>query len=649
MTTARFHSLFLCLLALSVLVSCKDTHDEEVEKDQAIAVLIKDSNEEIRPVGDRIKKSSAAYLLSLKGTKAQLWNSFDAHYNLLKQFRPDDATPFLISYKKLSSAKNDTLNLGNAYYHLAQWEMDRRKPDSAYFYYNASKREYELLKDSLQVAEKLINMANISWNYNDYNAIESISTEALHFLNPGLPTPIHSEYAAIAFNNCGLAYTMMADYESALAIYDKASTMMNNPGSLTTIKNNKAWAYMEKGDYGKAIDILKPLAEARVTLGDTLVAGKVYDNYGYSLYKAGAGFPLVWMQKSLVLREAKQDVYGLVPTYVHLAEYYNDDRMLAGSYLQKAYAIATANNSPDDRLYVLDHLRKFHSGELRQKYSDVYISLNDSIDRVRQKAKNQFAKIRYDARQATEENLRLKAEHAQNELEIERTANRSIILFLIVFFLIITGMLFYFLIKKRHRIENIMTADKAQERMAQKVHDELANDMHHTMTFAETQDLSDAEKREALISSLDSMYLRARDISRNSSTIDTGENYPRQLAEMLSEYNNEEVNVLITGLNAISWPDISDYKKQAIWRMLQELMVNMKKHSTANLVGVRFENQGRQIKISYSDNGVGMPDERVVLKNGLQNVENRIRAIGGTITFETAPGKGLKIFMICPA
>jgi len=39
---------------------------------------------------------------------------------------------------------------------------------------------------------------------------------------------------------------------------------------------------------------------------------------------------------------------------------------------------------------------------------------------------------------------------------------------------------------------------------------------------------------------------------------------------------------------------------------------------------------------------------KIILKNGLQNVENRIKTINGTITFEPKTGKGLKILIAFP-
>jgi signal transduction histidine kinase len=76
-------------------------------------------------------------------------------------------------------------------------------------------------------------------------------------------------------------------------------------------------------------------------------------------------------------------------------------------------------------------------------------------------------------------------------------------------------------------------------------------------------------------------------------------------------------------------------------------MVNMKKHSQCSLVVIAFESKKNTIEINYSDNGIGCP-EMLNFKKGLQNAENRILSIKGTITFETETDKGFKAKMIIP-
>lgn len=55
----------------------------------------------------------------------------------------------------------------------------------------------------------------------------------------------------------------------------------------------------------------------------------------------------------------------------------------------------------------------------------------------------------------------------------------------------------------------------------------------------------------------------------------------------------------------------------------------------------------KKIFIDYTDNGKGC-DQNKIIKNGLQNMENRILATKGTITFETEPDRGFKVKISMP-
>lgn len=112
---------------------------------------------------------------------------------------------------------------------------------------------------------------------------------------------------------------------------------------------------------------------------------------------------------------------------------------------------------------------------------------------------------------------------------------------------------------------------------------------------------------------------------------------------MLSEYQTESLNVLIKGIDVVDWIKIDENKKLVTYRVLQELMVNMKKHSEATLAVIDFSSGDKKINVQYSDNGIGMPLGKTILKNGLQNVENRIKSIRGTLIFDIQTNRGVKL------
>ena len=88
---------------------------------------------------------------------------------------------------------------------------------------------------------------------------------------------------------------------------------------------------------------------------------------------------------------------------------------------------------------------------------------------------------------------------------------------------------------------------------------------------------------------------------------------------------------------------VSEIKKTTLYRVLQELMTNMKKHSQANIVVVVFSQKNKKVTINYNDNGIGTTLKK---HNGLQNVENRIQSVNGTITFTSTVNKGFKANII---
>jgi len=107
----------------------------------------------------------------------------------------------------------------------------------------------------------------------------------------------------------------------------------------------------------------------------------------------------------------------------------------------------------------------------------------------------------------------------------------------------------------------------------------------------------------------------------------------------LLSYQNSDTTIITKNISKIDWDTVSEIKKTTLYRVLQELMTNMKKHSEATLVALVFSNTNKKIKIDYTDNGKGCDLKK---QNGLLNTENRIETIKGTINFESQKDNGFK-------
>lgn len=538
--------------------------------------------------------------------------------------------------KKSVSVEPKKNTLYYSYLDLAEKHLENKKKDSAFFYFNKAKSVCIVDKENTKIIYALLKMAYIQREVGDYYSTETTATEAISYFQK----ETDSQYECSVYSLLGMTYERLFEFDAAINYFNKAYKIADSEVQKTPIKNNIALVYMSKEDYQTAITILLPLKKK-----DAIVL----DNLGYCYFKVGNPISLDYFNQSLKIKKEAQDDFGMVTSYVHFSEFYaQSNPNLSQKYAELAYEKASKVNNVNDRLTTLALLIKGSKGNETKKYSENYLRINDSIAKERQKAKNQFAKIKYDSKKEKDENLILKNQKIENALQLEQQKNKSLLLT----FLTIIGSAFsiflYYFLKERNKKENLKTSYDTETRIAKKLHDELANDVYQTLAFAETQDLSSTENREVLVNNLDTIYSRTRNISRENSSIETGIQFIPNLKEMMAGFNTNEVNILINGLDVIDWATLETNKKITTYRVLQELLVNMKKHSKCSLAMITFKKNENKLQIEYSDNGLGAAFEEINLKNGLLNVENRILSINGSVTFDTKSHKGFKVHIKFP-
>lgn len=524
--------------------------------------------------------------------------------------------------------------------------------NTAFYEFTKSKAIFEHLKDSVNIGYILIQMASIQQINGDYYGSKETVTEAIPYVKN---TKNYKNYISSINNTLGIADKELSLYDDAIFYYKESVKDSKDLEEKQYPLNNIAVLYIQQKKYDKAISILEFLLESplskKILMEKTKVNQKAryQDNLGYAYFKKGneeKGFDL--MKGALQLRIENEDTYGSIESYLHLADYYSKKELQkSDENALKAYNISTKLNSVDERLEALQILISNNNSAQDTKYVQKYFTLNDSIIKVRNNFKNKFAKIKYDSKKEKDENEKLRLEKAENQLSLQR-ANYMRIVFVIVFvFLVILIAILIRYYKNKNKAIELKTSYDTETRIAKKIHDELANDVFQVIAFAESQTLSTENTKENLLQKLDDIYGRVRGISRENNSIDTGINFTKTIKEMLSAYNTAERNIMVTNLEQINWETIDEMKKITISRILQELMVNMKKHSQANLVVIKFESDQKSILINYMDNGIGC-EKSTIVQNGLQNMANRILAFNGTFDIETAPDKGFKVKITMP-
>lgn len=553
---------------------------------------------------------------------------------------------FFLSLFILQSCKKEIRNSDishskkeyNRFVAFAEQEIGKNKYDSAFYYFNKAKSTCDVTKDNEKIVYLLLRMAAIQQVFGDYSGSEASATEALDYVNKET-NPV---YENAIYNALGIAFRGQFDYNRAIRNYNRSMNNTDDELVKAMMKNNIAVVYMDKLEYQKAIKILSPLLQKKEVLNHPETLSRIQDNIGYSYFKNGNSKGFGLLNQSLELRTKNKDDYGVIASYFHLSNFYEKSNPdLALHYALLTYQKTTQLKSADDRMEALRLVIQNSSEKESKKFSLIHIRLNDSINKLRQVAKNEFAKIRYDASKTKTENSVLK-------LEKERIDLRNTILIIVILAFLSVATLFYFLLKIKHRKDKLGETYATEIRISKQLHDELANDVFNTITFAETQNLSSVDNKEILLHNLDTIYSRTRNISKENNTINTGPDYAQHLKEMMGSYSNPKTNVIINGFDSFNWSLLEEHKKIMLYRILQELLVNMKKHSQCSLVAISFKVVDDKIQVVYSDNGIGFSSDTKILKNGLQNVENRIKAIKGTITFDNATGKGFKVSLSFP-
>ena len=87
----------------------------------------------------------------------------------------------------------------------------------------------------------------------------------------------------------------------------------------------------------------------------------------------------------------------------------------------------------------------------------------------------------------------------------------------------------------------------------------------------------------------------------------------------------------------------------ALFRIVQEALANITRHSAATLVKVSLQREDHQVALMVKDNGRGFDTTQTGSSGfGLRSMRDRMDEIGGQLVIESAPGQGTSIYACLP-
>lgn len=531
------------------------------------------------------------------------------------------------SCNKLSAQKeNDSLQY---YYDISSNSNSTSDLIKAYKFYDRNK-EFNLTKhDTIEAIQSLRHTVSVQKKLGVFYDAKTTIVEGLKLLNNLKESRVKDDAKIGLYNDLGIIYRRLYDYKKALEYYNKALNLASSsPNYKNIILNNMAIIFKEQKEYDKAIKTFEAVYQNSLLINKEKQIARSLSNLGLVKSKNNHPEALSNLSEALAIRKKINYLPGIMTSYLHLTEYYKD-RNYRTKALFYANQVLEMSKVQKNIIYELDALSFLV--ELKEDKNIInYKKLKDSIVMANQIKENKFASRKYDYTQAI-----LKAK--ESELKSEREKSSRIIFQSIGVIISITSIALFFILKIRHKKEKLQQVYNTETRISRKVHDEVANDLYHVMN--KLQNLSNDS---SILNDLDSIYNKTRDISKENSALEVEDNFKDILNDLVLSYNNQQVSIITKNILSINWNGFSKTKKIIIYRLIQELMTNMKKHSQASLVNLSFKQSNKKLSILYNDNGIGCDIKK---GNGLLNMENRIKSINGKITFDSKPQKGFKIII----
>ena len=523
--------------------------------------------------------------------------------------------------------------------------------DSAFYYHYKSKKIAELFYDSLCVAKRFLNIATLQKSIKDYSGGEISAKNALLFLEN---IQAYEEQQR-AYNILGVMAAELYNKDEASKYFNK-SLLLNNFNNdkkqkLHTL-NNLGLLHLKEKDYETAIYYFENgLLHKNIALEYPNEYCLLLENLAFSNFKIGNKTAVLQQYNEVIkIRESIKDIKGLCTPHNYIAIYYLEEKKYtkAKYHANKSlvYAKETHNNSA--WLEALHILSKLHPTE--NEHLKKYIIFKDSIVEKERTLKNSFANINHETIKKEKENTLLKRVKEQNNATIIYQKQQKIIgwLLFLLGLLSIGFTVFFFSLRKKkleykNNLRKIEEREKERQLIAKSLHDEVAGDLRLVhQRLQKTSLVKEAKK-------LNAVKENVRQLSHKlSSTSFEQVTFKDQIVNLVADYFEPNFKIKIKGLKEQQWYEINNAIKRLLYLAIRECIQNCQKYAQATIIILDFSIDKKNVFLSINDNGIGFDTTKNKKGIGLQNLEERIKELKGTLIIDSKPNNGTKIYIQIP-
>lgn len=609
-----FYGIFCCMAA-------------NAQKDslQIKKILEEGTKAEIPAPEKALKLYQKSYQMSLKSHwnigafKSMLYSGFvhsdNGRYDSSLVFF-EKAMPFAVKDNNQRAIGQVYINSANSYHFKGDYETATKL-------YLKGIPIFEKLKDSNAVSQSYQNLTGLYANIKNYKLEEVYLKKAIQYSRSS-----NKEQLGLLYGDFGLFYVRKNDFKQALYYFKKTEALAKQDSSKALAffsQRNLGEYYRLSGDYKRAIPYYEKALALRTALNDAFQeADLLYILGGLYLNEKNYQKALSFAQQSLELSK-KISAREII---------YRSQKRLAAVY----YAL----KQPDKAYHLLE-----------QSYT-----LRDTVFDENHMKQISLIQTQFETEKKDKAIANQQAQLKKNEVELlkRKTTTALAIAAIIALTFLSLGIWLFFHQRQKFKNKEIVALQQQQEitkleslidgeekerrRIAQELHDGINGDLSaikFRILGIDESNLSDEDKENltTTVEMIDQSCAQVRSISHNlmpASIIDFG------LVETVQQYCSKigsahplELDFQYFGNQAV----LPKKAETVIYRIIQELINNIIKHSEATTALVQMNFHENELSIAVEDNGVGFDPKTAKNGLGLKNIESRIQLLKATLDIDS--------------
>ena len=434
------------------------------------------------------------------------------------------------------------------------------------------------------------------------------------------------------YSSLGIISYDQDDYIKADQYFHRAELLLNNDETKFT-NYDRAFSFCNKGiNCYSQKKVKKSILEFRKSINIKNleyefpeIYSRVLDNLAKSLlYVSDNKESYLLLRKSEITRKKYHIIQGQNFNRLYLSQYYAavHDLPQANRYALEALNLSKSFKAPKDQLLCLKQLIKINPKQALA-YSNQYIALSDSMQKMERQTRTKFAKIAFETDEITKEK-----EEVEEQYSVILAICVSIFIIAVLLFVIGRQLLkqkefrlqqvqqkaneeiYNLLMEQQNKIDSARNNEK--ERISKDLHDGVLNRLASTrmvlgsLTSSPTPD--NLLKSKSLIEGIQDVEKEIRNISHdlNKEVFSKSVSFVQVITTFMEgQYQATQTPNFLEFDANINWDLLPGVVKIHLYRIVQEAVHNTNKYAQANSIIINFIALVDGIRLEIFDDGVG--------------------------------------------